>query len=85
MKSKIWFDDPRHPMWLLIRQLVVLAPLALLLACGYKNGWSASDWKTLLVPLLSLGLFDVFKVRLANQTDPRPKDEPSHVDPEWPA
>lgn len=80
MNRKHWFDDPRHPMWLLIRQLVVMFPLALLLACGYQNGWTAADWKTLIVPLGALGLFDAFKVALANKTDPRPADEPDEED-----
>lgn len=54
-------SNPQHPLWPIIRQIVVMVPLVLLLAMGYHNGWSASDWKTLIVPLASLGVFDTLK------------------------
>lgn len=67
-----WFDNPNHPLWNLIRQIVVLIPLSLLLALGYQNGWTAADWKTLIVPLASLGVFDYVKKILTLPKDEEP-------------
>lgn len=65
--KKSWFYMPNHPAWLIIRQLVVMIPLVLLLALGYSNGWSSSDWKTLIVPLASLGVFDFLKKAITKE------------------
>lgn len=70
-----WFHNGKHPMWLVIRQLVVMLPLCLLLAFGYANGWSANDWKTLIVPLASLGIFDVVKKMITNSNNNNNSDE----------
>lgn len=65
-----WYDNPAHPVWLIIRQLVVLVPLSILLAAGYQNGWTAANWKTLIIPLASLGAFDVLKKAISSQDKP---------------
>ena len=56
-----WFNDSNHPMWNLIRQVVVMVPLMVLLNIGYDRNWTAADWAMLITPLASLGAFDFVK------------------------
>lgn len=61
-----FWEDPDHPLWNLIRQFAVMIPLAGLLAFGYKNGWSNTDYVTVLVTLTSLGTFDWLKKKVTS-------------------
>lgn len=56
-----FLNDPKSPIWNLLRLVLVLAALALVLNYAYKNSWSVGDWKTMLAVALSLGLFDWLK------------------------
>lgn len=58
---KHWYDDPAHPLYLLIRWAVVMVTLCLFLTFGYANGWDAKDINTVLGTLGALGAFDVLK------------------------
>lgn len=54
-------NSPICPIWPIVRAFVVGFPLCLLLAFNYHNGWSASDWNTVIGVLAPMGVFDAIK------------------------
>jgi len=57
--------DPKHPMWPIIRMVVVSGTMITVCATLYKNGLDPKDLILLATTLASLAVFDVVKARVA--------------------
>lgn len=64
------FPPNNSPFWPIARFVVVGFPLCLLLAFNYRNGWSASDWVTVIGVLAPLGVFDAIKRFVCGNDNP---------------
>lgn len=55
-----WPSD-NNPIWVIARMIVVGGFLMGFLTLNYRNGWSPSDWNTMIGILTPLGVFDMIK------------------------
>lgn len=57
--------DPKHPVWPIIRTLVVGGTMIGLCSVLYKNGFDPKDLILIITTLASLAGFDVLKLKVA--------------------
>ena len=66
------YYPPSHPVWKLLRLVVVCVTLVVSLNLLYHNGWAPKDYVTLLNTLAVLGGYDAIKTKLAAKKRPAP-------------
>ncbi len=66
--------DPKHPIWPLLRTIVISGTMIGLCATLYKNGLDPKDLVLLASTLVSLAGFDVVKARVATGSQPVDKE-----------
>lgn len=59
------YYPPSHPVWKLLRLVVVCVTLVVSLNLLYHNGWAPKDYITLINTLTVLGGYDAIKTKLA--------------------
>ena len=59
------FHDPKHPIWPIIRTVVVGGTMIGLCATLYKNGFDPKDLVLIITTLASLAGFDALKTKVA--------------------
>lgn len=61
--------DPAHPIWKLLRLIVVGIILTVMLEINYRHGLVPKDLGTIITVLAGTGLFDFLKKRLTKETE----------------
>lgn len=68
------YYPPNHPLWKLLRLVVVCVTLVVSLNLRYHNGWAPKDYITLINTLAVLGGYDAIKAKLADKKRPVPRE-----------
>jgi len=58
---------PDHPMWKILRLVVICVTLVFMCSFNYKNGFDVKDVGTIAIALLNTALFDKAKSVLTNK------------------
>jgi|694.fasta_scaffold68922_5 hypothetical protein len=58
--------DPKHPVWPIIRYVVVGGTMIAICSTLYKNGFDPKDLVLIITTLASIAGFDIFKTRVVN-------------------
>jgi len=61
--------DPKHPIWLTIRYVVVGVVMIVLCSTLYKNGFDSKDVVLIVTTIASLAGFDSIKTRMTERKD----------------